>query len=130
MAINPVYDRLRDRAAGLMAKYGRPITLVKRNAQFDPNTGTSSIPAQQFSFDALTFNYSTGGFTIQQGELLAFLSAVPTKSNPAAKPEAKDLMLVDGETWSVKEAPNAVQPIGPAGVTVMWAVTLQKGVAA
>ncbi len=117
------YNKLRDKVAVLVGKYGMPMTMrVIVPGVYDPASGSKAAPGTPADYPCfgMVGEYTLrdiDGTLIKTGDKKVILSA----SDSMPDPVKGNLLIMGGETWNVENS----RPTAPAGISVVYDVQVR-----
>lgn len=127
-----IYDRAKATAARMLgprSKGGKGLELTLRRVtqgEYDPETsssaGGSTIDYQGSGFRENYALKDIDGTLIKQGDFKILISPVLLNGGDMQKPSTQDIVLFDGETYTI----HAVDPMDYAGLAVGFYVQARK----
>lgn len=117
-----LYSRLAATATRLLAKYGRPISVVTRTVgAYNPATGAAAVAEAVAQCSGVEVSDRKGERSSVQGATKQFYVSVP--SDAAASPSAFEA-IIDGATKM--EVVTASQ-IAPGDTMIVWSIEVRSG---
>lgn len=118
----------RSSAANLIAAKGQAVTLTRRTAgAYDPTTGAAAITETTQTGKGVILPFSVGlrkqaGTNITATDRLCYLSGLTTGGSVLTAPEVDDTLTdANSVKWSISE----VSPLAPAGLSIIYELTLR-----
>ena len=109
-----LYSRFASRAADLLEKYGKTVTLTRAAG------GTQTVKALEEAYE----DKSVDGRVVEVGDVKLHMAVTSTAGAAVAKPEADadTVTYADGTVWMVKR----VMPVSPADTAVLYTLQLRR----
>ncbi len=93
--------RMRSTAQRLIDDFGKPVTLRRTEATFDPSTGKTVETTQDFDVNGVLEDYSENrvdGTLVKAGDLRL---SIPARDLSVTPDIEKDTIRFGGDTWSI-----------------------------